>query len=68
MRSYLLSILTLSGIALAADDGIKAIVPTASTEIGVNPVDLPPASSFVGSIGVNTEYLTELGGTATSVS
>ncbi|RDL38649.1 uncharacterized protein BP5553_02989 [Venustampulla echinocandica] len=54
-----LYIATLLYSAQAAQIGqIKAIEPTSAGQIGVNIVDLPPASVFVGSIGVNTQYLT----------
>lgn len=37
-------IFALSTIVVSTDAEIKGIVPTASGQIGVNPVDLPPAS------------------------
>jgi hypothetical protein len=37
-------IFALSTIVVATEAEIKGIIPTASGQIGVNPVDLPPAS------------------------
>ncbi|KAF7542200.1 hypothetical protein G7Z17_g11791 [Cylindrodendrum hubeiense] len=44
------------------DDGlaIMAIVPTTTGQIGINPVDIPPPESFSATIGVDSEYLTEI--------
>ncbi|KAJ3532557.1 hypothetical protein NM208_g8263 [Fusarium decemcellulare] len=38
----------------------NAIIPTTSGQIGINPVDVPLKEDYTASIGVDTEYLTEL--------
>ncbi|KAM0229027.1 hypothetical protein ACHAPO_010304 [Fusarium lateritium] len=42
------------------DFAVNAIIPTASGQIGINPVDIPQTKDYTASIGVDTEYLTEL--------
>ncbi|KAL6400778.1 hypothetical protein AUP68_16495 [Ilyonectria robusta] len=39
--------------------GILAIIPTATGQIGINPVDIPDPESFSAPIGIDTQYLTE---------
>ncbi|KAH7165280.1 hypothetical protein EDB81DRAFT_942360 [Dactylonectria macrodidyma] len=46
--------------ALADGLGVLAIVPTTTGQIGINPVDIPPPESFYATIGVDSEYLTEV--------
>ncbi|KAI0841215.1 hypothetical protein F5Y06DRAFT_308130 [Hypoxylon sp. FL0890] len=48
--------------AQSPDVIIAAVDPTSSGQIGVNPVSInvPPVSQITGSIGVNTQYLTDL--------
>lgn len=54
-----------------ASEGIKAIVPTTSGQIGVNPVinDLGDPSTYIGRIiGIDTQYITLDTATVTTVS
>ncbi|CAG8949100.1 hypothetical protein HYFRA_00002229 [Hymenoscyphus fraxineus] len=69
ITTAILALCSMGTAVNAIDIHIAAVEPTASGQIGVNLVDpIPSANALVGKIGKNTEYLTDIGGSTTSVS